>query len=182
MRSAWIGAAALVLAGHAWGLDVRIGAGCAVHLARHPGFEEPLDDPPALFLGAGVELLSYESGLVADLAAGWAEEATDGQVTFSFRHSLAVDWGVFTPFLQAGVGWATRFRDGRLTHSSLFPEAGAGLDAAMGAFTWQVFAAARPVPMPLFEAEQYPLRRVALSARVRWEVPQRGRSGLRGLR
>jgi len=52
----------------------------------------------------------------------------------------------------------------------------------MGAFTGQLFAAVRPVPVPLFEADPYPLRRIAVAARVRWTVPQRGRSDLRGRR
>ncbi len=181
MRQACIAVAALALALPARGLEVRLGGGCAVHVARHPGYEEPLDPAPVLFGSAGVEILSDVSGLVVDGAAGWAGGAADVQATFSFRHSLAVDWGVLEPFLQVGVGWAGRF-SGELTQTALFPEAAAGIEAGKGPVTAQLLACYRPVPLPLFEAEEYPLRRLALAARLRWALPQRGRSGLRGRR
>lgn len=170
MRKAWIAVTALALAASAQGLEVRLGAGGAVHLARHPGYEEPLDPAPVVFVSAGVEILSGVSGLVVDAAAGWASGATDVEATFTFRHSLAVDWGILQPFVQVGVGWVGRF-SAELSHAALFPEAAAGIEAAMGALAGQLLACYRPVPVPLFSAEEYPLRRVAIAVRLQRALP-----------
>jgi hypothetical protein len=173
MGKAWI-AAALLLALPSWGLDVRPAALCAVHLARHPGYEEPLDAAPVLFVGVGLELREGDTAFALDGSVGPAREATDAQVTFAFRHALSVDWGLITPFLQAGAGWAGRFSGG-LTMQALFPEAAAGIEAGRGPFAAQLLALYRPVPLRLFEAEEFPLRRIGISARLLWAPGQRGR-------
>jgi len=170
---AWYGVAAcLAFAQALWGADVRLGVGAAVHLARHPSYDEPLESGPVVFGTAGVEVIEDASGAGVDLAAGAAADWLDWEAVFYFRHTLVRS--TLMPFLRVGVGWAARasLESGEICLTALFPEAGLGVEAQWGALSAQVAVSYRPAPfpVPLLAAEAYPLRRIAFLAEARWRV------------
>jgi hypothetical protein len=172
----WVGVFA-VASFLAWAADVRVGAGAALQAARHPGYEEPLDPAPLLFVTADMEVSSDASGLAIDIAAGRAGDWIDWQASFGFVHTFSVDMGIFAPFVLVGAGWTGRSsgQSGELSHAALFPEAGLGVEAALGALTARVLVCYRPAPLPvpLVEADEFPLRRVAVAVRFLWGLAGR---------
>jgi hypothetical protein len=164
----------LVLVGSPLGaLDVRLAAGASLHAARYPSVEDPLDSTPFAFATAALDVVQDETAFVTALAAGGDGAVLDWEVIAAFRRLLALDCGAFRPYLQAGIGWSVR-STGRdvLDRTALFPEAVVGIEASTGGPIFDLAACYRPAPLPLpmLEDKQYPLRRFCIALSARWVI------------
>jgi hypothetical protein len=177
-RRGWVLVLCAIAASQLGALDVRLAGGASLHTARYRPVREPLDNAPLLFGTAAVDLVQDETALVSSVAAGWGSDALDWEAVIGIRHMLAVDWGDVAPFLQAGIGWATRTAGGHVFETTaLFPEAVIGIEAATAGPTLDLSACYRPAPLPLpqLEGQQYPLRRFCVAVSARWVIARGAR-------
>jgi hypothetical protein len=154
-------------------LDLRLAAGASLHASRYPSVDDPLDSAPFVFGTAALDVVQDETVFVTAVAAGGNAAALDWEMVAAFRRLLVLDWGVLRPYLQAGIGWSVRSAGHDVIHrTALFPEAVIGIEATTGGPILDVAACYRPapLPLPLLEDQQYPLRRFCIAVSARWVI------------